>query len=55
MTELLRSILLVYAAVLLVTFSFGWSRQLSSTTVSINSWYYAWQFAQEVNFHAPAQ
>ena len=29
MTELLRSILLVYAAVLLVTFSFGWSRQLS--------------------------
>jgi len=29
MTEFLQSILLVYAAVLLVTFSFGWSRQLS--------------------------
>jgi hypothetical protein len=28
--------------------------QRASTTVSINSWYYAWKFAQEVNFHAQA-
>jgi hypothetical protein len=27
---------------------------LPSTTVSINSWYYAWKFAQEVNSHAQA-
>jgi len=29
-------------------------RQKTSTTVSINSWYYAWKFAQEVNSHAQA-
>ena len=29
-------------------------QQPASTTVSINSWYYAWKFAQEVNFHAQA-
>src|SRR4029453_13167541 len=28
--------------------------QDTSTTVSINSWYYAWKLAQEVNFHAQA-
>jgi hypothetical protein len=38
-----------YEAASLIT-----TRTLISTTVSINSWYYAWKFAQEVNSHAQA-
>ena len=36
-------------------YKYGVFQQPASTTVSINSWYYAWQFAQEVNFHAQAE